>query len=160
VIAYEKQKKGQTKMNIKNYTSSVSIINSINRIEFRLSQAGATHIAKTYEKERPTGMIFQIPVNGFPLTFKVPSKVDKVYEYMLKQRKSPPTQSAKETVRQQADRTAWKILADWVDIQVSLIEINHVETIEAFLQYTYDGREDKTLFEKMKQENFKLLNQA
>ena len=85
-------------MNIKNYTSSVPVINSINKIEFRLSQAGATHIAKSYDKERPIGMIFQIPVNGVPLTFKVPAKSDKVFDYMLKQRKSPPKNLVRETI--------------------------------------------------------------
>lgn len=40
-------------MNLKNYTSSVPVINSIAKIEHRLAQAGATHIAKEYDRERP-----------------------------------------------------------------------------------------------------------
>jgi hypothetical protein len=36
-------------MAIKNYTSTVTMVNAIARIEHRLAQAGATDINKTYE---------------------------------------------------------------------------------------------------------------
>lgn len=144
-------------MNLKNYTSSVPVINSINRIEHRLAQAGATHIAKSYNGERPIGMIFQIPVGNLPMTFKLPAKPEKVFEFMIKQRNRPPKGSALETLRMQAERTAWKILSDWIDIQVSLIQVDQVEAVEVFLPYVYDGKNNQTLFEKMKENNFKQL---
>jgi len=146
-------------MNLKNYTSSVPVINSIGKIEHRLAQSGATHIAKSYERERPVGMIFQIPVNNIPMTFKLPAKADKVFDHMLKQRSRPPQASQREAIKMQADRTAWKILSDWVDIQVSLIQLDQAEAIEVFLPYAYDGKNDRTLFEKMRDNNFKLLAQ-
>lgn len=146
-------------MNLKNYTSSVPVINSIARIEHRLAQAGATHIAKSYNKERPIGMIFQIPINNVPLTFKLPAKAEKVYDYMIKQRAKPPKKEQLETIRLQADRTAWKILADWIDIQVSIVQIDQAEPTEVFLSYLYDSKRDQTLFDKMKETNFKQLAQ-
>lgn len=146
-------------MNLKNYTSSVPVLNSISRIEHRLAQAGSTHIAKSYDKERPVGMIFQIPVNNIPMTFKLPAKSDKVFEHMLKQRSRPPQPSQRDAIKMQADRTAWKILSDWVDIQVSLIQLDQAEAIEVFLPYAYDGKNDRTLFERMRENNFKLLAQ-
>lgn len=145
-------------MNLKNYTSSVPVINSIARIEHRLAQAGASHIAKSYEKERPIGMIFQIPVKDIPMTFKLPAKTEKVFEFMLKQKNKPPKREALNNLKLQADRTAWKILADWIDIQVSIIQLDQAEPVEVFLPYSYDGKTDKTLFEKMKETNFKLLS--
>lgn len=146
-------------MNLKNYTSSVPVINSIGKIEHKLAQSGATHIAKSYDKERPIGMIFQIPVNNIPMTFKLPAKSDNVYEHMLKQRSRPPQSSQRAAIRMQADRTAWKILSDWIDIQVSLIQLDQAEAVEVFLPYAYNGKNDKTLFESMKENSFKLLTQ-
>lgn len=145
-------------MNLKNYTSTVSVISSITKIENRLAQAGATHIAKSYDKERPVGMIFQIPMNGIPYTFKLPAKANRIYDYMMKNKQRSWMKSVQENTRLQADRTAWKILADSVDIQVSLILIDQVEPTEAFLSYLYDANHDQTLFEKMKENNFKQLN--
>ena len=145
-------------MNIKNYTSSVPVINSIGKIEFRLAQAGATHIAKSYEREKPTGMIFQIPVNNTPLTFKLPAKIEKVRDYLINQRNKPPKPEARKTIELQAERTAWKILADWIDIQVSLIQLDQAEPAEVFLPYSYNPATDQTLFEIVKSSGFKLLS--
>lgn len=147
-------------MSIKNYTSTVPMINSIARIEHRLAQAGATHIAKSYEKQRPTGMLFQINIDGTPRTFKLPAKTENVFNYLKMQRKKPPTKAQEETIRQQADRTAWKILNDWIDIQVSMIELDQAEAGEVFFPYLYDGRSNKTMWEIAKENNFKQLTQG
>lgn len=149
-------------MNLKNYTSSVPVINSIGRIEHRLAQAGATFISKAYAEDksgRPIGMIFQIPVKDVPVTFKLPAKTERVFDYMIKLRNRPPNESQKEAILMQADRTAWKILSDWIEIQVSLIQLDQAEAIEVFLLYVYDGKSDKTLFDKMKDGGFKQLSQ-
>lgn len=147
-------------MNIKNYTSTVSVISSISRIEHSLACAGATHIAKIYEEGgtgRPIGMIFQINSNGVPVAFRLPAKTESVFKIFWQGIKKPRPKT-EINIKAQADRTAWKILSDWIDIQVSLIQLNQAEAIEVFLPYAYDSKSDKTLFEKMKQENFKLLN--
>lgn len=141
-------------MAIKNYTSTVPMINSISRIEHRLAQAGATHIAKSYEKEKPIGMIFQINHNGIPLSFKLPAKAERVYKYLRMQRKKPPTKTQDDALKIQADRTAWKILSDWIDIQVSMIELDQAEAIEIFLPYAYDAKSNTTLFEKFRDNDF------
>ena len=106
-------------MNLKNYTSTVSVISSINKIEHRLAQAGAIYITKSYDEDRPgrpIGIIFQIKVNDIPILFKIPAKADKVFDYFKKQRKRVPTKIQLEGIRKQSDQTAWKILADWIDI--------------------------------------------
>lgn len=146
-------------MNIKNYTSSTPVVNSINKIEHRLTSAGATHIAKMYEQERPVGMIFQISINNIPMTFKLPAKANSVFNVLWSAVRRPRPET-KNNVKQQADRTAWKILSDWVDIQVSMIKLDQAEAIEVFLPYAFDGRTNKTLFEKMKESNFKQLTEG
>ena len=70
-------------MNLKNYTSSVPMSNSISMIEHKLAQAGATHIAKSYDGEKAIGMIFQIPINGTPMTFKLPAKTERVFDFIV-----------------------------------------------------------------------------
>ena len=147
-------------MNLKNYTSSVPVLNSISRIEHRLAQAGAPHIAKSYEGDRPTGMIFQIPIDNIPMTFKLPAKTDNVFKYLVKQRSRPPKNSVINSIRAQADRTGWKILSDWIDIQISMIEVDQAESIEMFLAYTFDPVLNMTLFEKIKKNGFKQLTEG
>jgi hypothetical protein len=147
-------------LNLKNYTSTVPVINSINKIEYRLAQAGATHIGKTYEKERPTGLMFQLMINNIPNTFQIPAKTEKVYHYMYSQKRKRPTAIQADSIRQQADRTAWKILADWVDIQITLIQMEQAEAAEIFLPYHFNHKTGQTLFQEVKENNFKYLLNA
>lgn len=147
-------------MNLKNYTSSVPVVNSINKIEHRLVSAGATHIVKMYDyNERPTGISFQINVNDLPHVFKLPAKVEKVFEVLWKEVRRPRP-GTKKNVEMQAQRTAWKLLSDWVEVQVSLLKIEQIELFEAFLPYHYDIQHDQTLYQKIKAGGFKQLNQA
>ena len=145
-------------MNIKNYTSTVPSDRSVSFIEHRLVSAGATHISKVYEGEplRLRGITFQIPINGIPLLFKLPAKTDAVFKVLYAEvRKPRPT--TKQTIEEQAERTSWKILADWVDIQISMIKLEQAEFIEVFLPYSWDPNKNQTLFEKFKDGGFKQL---
>lgn len=146
-------------MAIKNYTSTVPMVNAIARIEHRLAQAGATDINKTYEGGKPTGMIFRIIVENQPVTFKLPAKVDRVLNHLKMLRKKPPTKTQLESLKAQADRTAWKILNDWIDIQVSMIELEQAEPMEIFMPYLYDPQSKQTLFEKAKENQFRQLTE-
>lgn len=145
-------------MNIKNHTSGVPSDRSVNLIEHRLIGAGATHIAKIYDGEpkRLKGITFQIPLNGVPLLFKLPAKTESVFKVLWAEVRRPQP-NTKKNIEDQAERTAWKILADWVDIQISMIKLDQAEFIEVFLPYSYDPRKDQTLFEKFKENNFKQL---
>ncbi len=150
-------------MNLKNYTSSVPVERSIMMIEKLLIDAGATNISKSVNDSKEVdGIVFMIAVNQKPLLFKLPSKVDQCYKIMMKD-VSPRSLHKKEVLnnkKAQAARTAWKLLFDWVSIQVSMIQIEQVELLEVFLPYAYDMKNDKTFFEKIKAEGFKLLGES
>jgi hypothetical protein len=144
-------------MNIKNYTSSVPVERSVMLIEHQLSRAGASTISKWYDENKDlAGISFQIVTNGIPMVFRLPAKwkeCEKVFVREIRRPTPQKTQSAKE----QAQRTAWKILYEWVMIQVSLIELQQAEVIEVFLPYYYDPGTDKTFFERLKGSGFKQL---
>ena len=63
-------------------------------------------------------------------------------------------------ITEQAQRTSWKILYDWVQVQVSMIQLQQAEFIEVFLPYCYDREADKTFYEKLKGNGFKQLGPA
>jgi len=146
-------------MNLKNYTSSVSVVSSINKIEHRLVSAGATHIAKVYDDDKNVkGITFQIPVNDKPLLFKLPASSESVFNVLWKEVRRPRPDTRK-NIQQQADRTAWKLLSDWVDIQISFIRMEQVEFLEVFLSYCWDPVTDKTYFDKIRENKFQALAQ-
>lgn len=68
------------------------------------------------------------------------------------------TSTVPAAIKEQAARTAWKLLADWIDIQLSLVELDQVEMLEIFMPYIYDAVKEQTFFERMKDSGFKLLD--
>jgi len=56
----------------------------------------------------------------------------------------------KKKIPQQAERTAWKIVADWVDAQLAMVELAQVEILQVMLPYVYDPAKDQTLYEMAK----------
>jgi len=144
-------------MNLKNYTSGVPPTRSVSQIEQKLVSIGAKHIAKTYDdNQNLSGITFQITQDNRPMIFKLPANVELIEKMMLDEVKRPRRGTVDKT-KDQAQRTAWKLLLDWVEVQASMIIIGRREAMEVFLPYAYDPQNDQTFFEKLKSGQFKLL---
>lgn len=147
-------------MNLKNYTSTVSVDRSITLIEHALVSIGATHIAKAYDlKGHATAMIFQMGTgnNGDPhMTFKLPARWEKVFDKMWKQ-VLRPRKETEARIKDQSMRTAWKLLYDQVAVQAANVQLDQQDAVEAFFPYLYDGKRDKTIYEIAKGNGFKQL---
>lgn len=145
-------------MALKNYTSQTPARNSILFIEQKLAVNGARQILKTYDVEgRVTAICFMMEISGLQVQFKVPARVEacqRVLEDNLSSKCKPET---RRKVPAQAERTAWKILSDWVEAQMAMIELAQVDMMEVFLPYILPGAGEKTLYELSKENNFKKL---
>ena len=144
---------------IKNYTSSVPVGRSIQHIEDCLIRHGAKNIMKMYDADKKLeSLCFIIAVDGKEVPFKLPASVDKV-ETVLKASVRRPNAATYARIREQAERTAWKLQSDWVDIQMSLVELNQVEIMQVFLSYVYFPAQKKTYFEKIKGSGYLMLTE-
>jgi len=141
---------------IKNYTSEVPASRSVLRIEEQLMKHGAKNIMKIIEQQKLIGIAFIIPIGGTDTPFRLPARIDRV-ELQLKKLIKRPRKGTLSKVSEQAARTAWKILADWVDIQMALVELDQAEFGEVFLPYMYDYQKEETFFDKMKASGYKML---
>lgn len=143
---------------IKNYTSEVPASRSVNHIEERLVKHGAKNILKIYNDDKKlSGVAFIISLNGKDTPFRLPARIERVEKH-LRDAITRPRKGTLDKLKSQAERTAWKLLSDWVDIQMSLIELDQVEFLEVFLPYIYDHGKERTFFERIKDEGFKMLD--
>ena len=129
---------------LKNYTSTVSASKSISHIEETLAWHKAKSIVKTYDENGlPEGIAFYLEFEGKLLPFKLPAHIHAV-EKILSSGK-PYTNENK--IKEQAQRTAWKIISDWIDSQLAMVEIDQAQMMEMFFQYIWDEKKNKSLFQ-------------
>lgn len=144
-------------MNLKNYTSLVPAETSISHIEQYLIEAGASDISKKYDENRTCKNItFRIMVNQLPTFFQIGVNTDACFKIISRNRVRKNS-STEDTDRKQAERTAWKIVSDWVEIQIAMVMMKQMDLIQAFLSQVYDPAKDQTFYLRMKDNNFKQL---
>lgn len=126
-------------MAIKNYTSTVSVYQSLGEIQGALAERGACKIMIDYDaKGKPINIIFGLNTVRGQQAFMLPANVDGVYEVFKNQKIKAD--------REQAERTAWRNVRDWILAQVAIIESGMVQMDEVFLPYLTDGT-GKTLYQ-------------
>ena len=145
-------------MNIKNYTSGVLAEKSISRIEKILVEMGATSVNKQYDSNKKIEAIsFLIIVNGNTIPFKLPAKASEVYD-VLRDEIKRPRKGTLEKLYEQSERTAWRLVQEWVEIQMSMIKLKQADFVEVFLPYVYDYANNKTFYQSIKDNGFKQLS--
>lgn len=148
-------------MNIKNYTSEISADTSVVRIERMLVSAGADGIQKLFQNGQLSSLMFKIQFepNSPPVAVKLPANVDACLESMWReyQKNSIRGRKGREDFREQAVKTAWKLVQDWCEVQISLIHLKQVEFLQVFLPYVVTGASGQTYYESIRENGFKAL---
>jgi hypothetical protein len=144
-------------MNIKNYTSTIDASKSMAKIEELLVEVGASHVNKTYKDKVCTGITFLLYDQGVgqTLAFHLKAQVTECFNVLWKEVKRP-TADTKKNILAQANRTAWKILSDWTEIQISMILLGQAKPLQMFLPFVYDVKNEETLYDKI--ESGKMAN--
>lgn len=144
-------------MNLKNYTSGIPAMRTISNIEALLIAANATAVAKEVKQKTVTALMFQLDCGGKMHTIRLPANVDAVQDFLWKEHVTTAIRNKriKEDFRNQAERTAWKIMLDWTQVQISLIRLKQADALQIFLAYIWDG--NQTYYDYIKGNQFKAL---
>lgn len=135
-------------MSVKYYTSSVPASISISRIEKLLVEIGAIHINKSYENNELRAISFVIIKNGRTYPFKLPARVNAIYKVLWSKVKRPKSDT-KNRIKSQSERTAWRLVHEWVDMQITMIKLEQADFIELFLPHLYNYAKDQSYYETL-----------
>lgn len=141
-------------MAILNYTTTVDAFKTVSEIERILVKHKAKSIMKNYDGETITGLSFLIDAGTKQLPVILPVKIDECLMILKKEKKENPRKQIKDT-REQAERVAWRILKDWVEAQMALLDINMVRFEEIFLPYIEIGH-GQTIYKALEEKQFLL----
>lgn len=138
-------------MAILNYTTTVDAYKTVVEIERVLVKHGARSIMKNYDGETITGLSFLIDTGVRQIPVRLPVKINECLEILSKEKRNG-TKNVKAT-RDQAERVAWRILKDWVEAQMALLDVQMVKFEEIFLPYI-ETKDGKTVYEKLEEKQF------
>lgn len=139
-------------MAILNYTTTVDAMKTAYEIECILIKHKVRSIVKTFEGETITGLSFLIDTGDRQVPVRLPVKTGECY-LILKKEKAAGTHTNIKATREQAERVAWRILKDWVEAQMALLDINMVKLEEIFLPYI-EIDSGRTIFEALEEKRF------
>jgi hypothetical protein len=129
-------------MPIKNYTTSKDVHITIGEIHGNLAKHGAKKIMFDYDDNgKIIALCFAIETPEGMKGIRLPSNAAAVYRVMEKQKLKPTLE--------QAERVAWRIVKDWVDAQMAILESEMVQMDEIFLPYMLN-QNNMTLYQAYK----------
>jgi hypothetical protein len=137
-------------MALLNYTTSISAHKTVAEIQSKLAKAGAHQVLHEYVSDGTVSALsFRIKTKFGDMAFRLPANIDAVEAVLGKQFK----RNSKFAHREQAERTGWRILKDWVEAQLALIETGMVSVEQVFLPYA-QNQSGQTVYEALVEKRF------
>ena len=135
-----------------NYTTTISVHHTVARIHAILANHGARAVANEYTNRQVTAVSFEIDTAQGLLSIRLPADTGATLRVLEKQRAQGqlPRRYVSE---EQAARIAWRIIKDWLEAQMAILETEMVKMEQIFLPYIVT-RTGQTLFEVMEGRKF------
>lgn len=140
-------------MPISNYTTTITPETTIGQISKMLAKFGAQRIITDYEKGEVSSLQFMLNIGTRMVFYQLPCNAEGVLKTLVRD-KAP----GKYCNINQARRVAWRVIRDWIEAQIALVDAGQAVMAEAFLPYavTADG---KTLYQQIETGKIKLLGE-
>lgn len=142
-------------MPLLDYTTSVPVSRTVAQIQAKLVEHGARAVMMEYDNRgRIKALAFKVVMPNGELPIRLPidaAATLKVLQRQAQNREIPGRYANEE----HAYRVAWRIIKDWVEAQMSLLETEMVKMQQIFLPYviTPDGQ---TIYDLMAGKGFLL----
>jgi len=146
-------------MGLLNYTTKISASKSISEIQVLLQENGAKAILTEFGDEGYIeALSFKVNVKGNDIMFKLPCQWEPVAEILKYEVKVPKyVREDPELLKDQALRVSWRVLKDWVEAQMAILQMEMVEMQQVFLPYAVT-RSGQTVYEQISENGFIMLD--
>jgi electron transfer flavoprotein alpha/beta subunit len=138
------------KLRLLNYTTKIDGAQTAGEILGLLVAKGAKSVSMDYQNGEPIALWFKIEAYKTEIAFRLPCNYEGVLR-TLKRTAEPRFQNIA-----QAKRTGWRIVKDWIEAQLALVECEQAEMVEVFLPYAITAN-NQTLFQLFRENSGRLL---
>jgi len=144
-------------MPLLNYTTEIAVTKTIGEISALLVAAKAQAISTEFDGAgNPTSVSFRVAGKFGPMHFQLPCNYIAASKILNNQARAGKIAKRYINDMSQARRVAWRILRQWLEAQLALVELEMVPIEQIFLSYmqTNDGR---TVYERLEEKRFGML---
>lgn len=135
-----------------NYTTTKPVWETVGEVQGLLAKHGATHVMTEYGQGGTiTGIAFVVPTDHGPRRYSLPVQVEAVHTRLQQQHADAHPQS---TIRKKGKPTsersamvAWRILKDWLEAQLAIVEVGMAHVDQVMLPYMQTGDHGETVYE-------------
>ena len=131
-------------MPIKNYTTTIDAEKSVSQLQDLLRKKGARRVLVDYdEKGRPEAVAFELELaqpEGVPL--QLPFQIRARPEAMKRCLLADPGVPLRLRTLEQARRVAWRLVYNWIDVQLAFVEAGQAAMAELMLGFALSTRSD------------------
>jgi hypothetical protein len=140
-------------MKLMNRTTNINAEKTIMEIERLLAEFKASHVMKEYSSEgKVTSLSFKMEGRAY----QIPANITGVFQVMFGNKRHSGRRDAMKNREEQAYKTAWRIIKDWVHAQLSIVLSGQSVPEEVLLPYLWDGK--RTLFQAYKEGRLQIEN--
>lgn len=145
-------------MSIHMEATKIDASKTIGEIMGLLAKSGARQIVTEYDRDgEPCGLTFAVPIAEKSFFYKIPIRIDTIFNY-LQDKRVNCVEESREKDLVQAKKIGWRQILRWLQAQFALMELGMVNITEVFLPYCWDGKQ--TLYELFaEKEGIKLLEE-
>lgn len=140
-------------MAILNYTTTIATEKTATEVQKKLAKAKAQAVLCEYDDDAVMcAMSFRIMTPYGLIFFRMPTKTQGVLKALKADDRVPRRLKTKE----QAAKVAWRIMKDWIEVQLALVDADMADMTEVFLPYA-QNTDGKTMYESLEKNGFKQL---
>lgn len=144
-------------MAILNYSTSIDVNKTISEIQKILIEHKAMAILNEYDNEgNINALSFKVTTENGIRAIKLPSKVEPVLKILKEQKRQGKIRAKVDY--EQANRVAWRIIKNWIEAQMAILETDMVKIEQIFLPYIVNSQ-GKTLYELFNQNSSLMLGE-
>ncbi len=129
-------------MPIKNYTTTIAAEKSVSQIQDLLRKKGARRVLVDYDKKgKPEAVAFEFELAQMEgPALRLPFQIRARPEAMERCLKSV---EPRYRGRAQAERVAWRLVYNWIDVQLAFVEAGQAAMAELMLGFALSTRSDE-----------------
>lgn len=138
-----------------NYTTNVPVEKTLGEMQAMLAKSHAKAIATQYDDGLPVGLSFVIATDFGERTFALPVDVKVVHQLLIDLDRKGLSARAKKragyySTPEHAARVAWRVMKDWLEAQLALIQYRMVRIDQVMLPYLV-GDDGQSLYDAYRQ---------